>query len=155
MPSAQPSPAAKAIGYAEGTLKVHEIFDETVNCKHSLDEILVRLSERRDQRREAEEALRDRENEIASDLYGSNPDWSATKLDAASKSARQADPFHKALRSKISEILGAIDRLEHEKLVAETEIKIGVARMTELGGYLMYLAAVKNANTTEKPEKPA
>lgn len=146
MPTTQPSTGGKALRYAEETLGVHEIFTECVDARNRLDKVLTDLADLRDKRREAEEALRDREIEVAEEEWANHPEFSATKMDGHLKTIRHTDTFCRAARSKISDIASSIEGLDFDKLMLETDIKIAVARMIELGGYFNYLAAVKQAN---------
>lgn len=147
MSSAPTSPGLKGVRYAEDELNVHRIFEECVQAREKLDGILTDLSERRDKRRSAEEELRDREYEVAAEEWSKNPDFSATKMDQHLKRVRHMDPICHDLRQQVADSTSDIEGLEYDKAIAETDIKIAVARMHELGGYLYYLAAIKAAET--------
>ena len=54
------------------------------------------------------------------------------------------------LRVKREAAVSEIEGLEYDVRVIETDIKIAVGRLTELGGYLQYLAAIKLAQTHSK-----
>jgi len=152
MSSAQQSPAAKAIGYAEETLRVHHTYVEAERARAELEKAATKIAEWNALRREAEEALKDRDMELTANSWADHPDFSATKMEGFVRSLKQSDEFSRILRKKLSEYAGQLQRAEHDKLMAETDIRIAVARMNELGGYLSYLAAVKQANNTEKLE---
>jgi hypothetical protein len=147
MPSAEPSSGLKALRYAEDQLKVHGIYDEAVAARGRLDSVLTDLSERRDKRRAVEEDLRTREWEVATEEWGKHPDFSATKMDQHLKQARYIDPICMDLRASVTDLTSDIEGLEYDKTMLETDIKIAVARLQELGGFLNYLAAIKQAET--------
>lgn len=145
MSDVKPSPDLKGVRYAEDELSVHKIFEEAVDARKNLDGILTNLASMRDKRRDIEDGLRSREMELAGDEWGRHPDFSATKMEGHLKTARHNDFAHTALRGELNQIASDIDDLENDKAIAETDIKIAVARMTELGGYFNYLAAIKQS----------
>ena len=58
------------------------------------------------------------------------------------------------LRKQLTGVAAQVDGLELDLSVQQSIIKIETARMTELGGYFNYLAAVKEAETLTKLTKP-
>lgn len=145
MPSAETSAGLKAIRYAEDNLNVHGVYDEAQAARGRLDDLMTEIAGARDQRREAEEALRDREMELAADEWANHPEFSATKMDGHLKTVRHNDGFHRAARDKVAKIVSDIEGLEYDIRLAEVDIRIAVARLHELGGYFEYLAAIKQA----------
>ena len=146
--------ASKALEYAEVTLGVHTVYEEARTAHNGLDECLTRLSEARDNKRLLEYNLADREQEIIQQCWIDNPDMAQGKMDKFAKVQIHADAGWKAIRSQLAETLSEIDGLECDKTTLETGIKIAVSRLHELGGYLAYLAAVKQAASTNTTENP-
>lgn len=146
---------AKALSYAEDTLGVHTVFEETVTEKEQLDKLLTDLATKRDSRRDIELKMTDREMEVTIEERSNHPDMAVTRWDKHIKERFRDDDDLRALREQKFAVDSEIEGLEFDRQVTETTIKIGIARMTELGGYLNYLAAVKQASNIEKPEKPA
>jgi hypothetical protein len=66
------------------------------------------------------------------------------------KVVRNRDEAMKQYRIKLDTVTGEIQGLEYDAEMLRLQIKILVARMEELGGYLRYLAAVKEAQTLTK-----
>jgi hypothetical protein len=144
---------AKALDYAEGTLGVHSVFEETVTEKDKLDKLLTDLSEARDRRRDIELKVSDREMEVTSEERSKHPDMPVTRWDKHIKESFRDDDELRALREQRFNVDSEIEGLDFDRQIAETTIKIGIARMTELGGYLNYLAAVKQASQPVKPDQ--
>lgn len=150
---------AKALGYAENVLGVHSVYTGAVEARDKLDVLTSELSTLHDRKRMLTDRMTDREMEIASDERGKHPDMSQASMDKHMKVAVNSDPAVRALRDELRSVNDDIDGLEYDVRMVEHDIKIAVARMTELGGYLNYLAAVKQATTprsqeAEKQEQP-
>lgn len=148
----------KALRYAEDNLGVHQVWLDAQAAREKLDSLLTLLSESRDHKRDLELQLHDREMQVASDEYGKHPDMAQTRMDKHLKQALSQDAGWRAFRAEISRMTGEIEGLEYDKAVIETDIKIAVARLQELGGYLQFLAAIKqadNSNHSKKPENTA
>lgn len=132
-----------AIKYAEDTLGVHAAYNAAQTSRDSLDKILTDLGEARDQLRDREYRLADREMEVASDERGRHPEMSATAMEKHLKIALNNDDAVRELREQIARIRSDIEGCEYDREMAETDIRIQVARMNELAGYFQYLAVVK------------
>lgn len=143
---------AKAVAYAENDLGVHLIFEQTVQHTVTLDTLLADLDKAQDDKRRLLEEIADAEADLASDERGKHADMSAAAFDQHFKAAKRKDPDLRILRGSLDERLGEIQGLEFDIDLCKTRIKVGVARMEQLGGYLHYLAAVKAeaANKTNK-----
>lgn len=148
------SEALKALKYAEENLGVHKVYDDAHAGRLRLDDILTDLGKARDRKRDLEFRLHDTEMEIASAEYGKHPDMAQTRMDKHLKQALSKDDSWRELREQLSKITGDIEGLEYDRAVAEVDIKIAISRMSELGGYLVYLAEIKRAANTATPVKP-
>ena len=137
-----PSPGAKALAYAE-SLGVHAVYEKLIADREKLDALLTEVADLRDKRRLFEVTLEDREMEILSDERGKHPDMSQAGMDRHLKVANWSDEVHRAGRGHLAEVVSELDGLQFDRDIIEADIKIGVARLTELGGYLQYLAAIK------------
>lgn len=143
MTAPKPSSGAKALTYAEENLGVHTVHQEAKDARDRLDGILTELSDARDKRRQVEFLLGDAEMEVASEEWSKHPDMAVTRMEKHLKIAIQGNDACRELREQIAKLQGDIDGLEADAKMAETDVKIAVARLTELGGYLQYLAAIK------------
>lgn len=139
------------VTYAEETLGVHRVYEEVVAKRNELDDILGELSDKRDKRRVIEQGISDREMDIVSDERGKHPDMSEAGMTRHLKTVFAKDPLIAPLRQQLLELNNDIDGLEFDKAMAEYDIKIGLARMNELGGYLQYLAVAKLAAIPPNP----
>lgn len=136
-----------AVSYAETDLGVHAILEATLKAREKLDQTYSHLAEQRDAKRLAEQNLADREMEIAIEERGKHADLSATAMEKHLKMEIFKCEKWKKLRDEIREINDALDGFEYDRKIQERDIEIGCARMSELGGYLAYLASAKNAAT--------
>lgn len=137
-------PASDAIKYAEGALGVHRVYEKAVESRETLDETLTDLGKARDLLRDHEFRLSDREMEVASDERGRHPEMSATAMEKHLKIALNNDDAVRELREQVARIRSDIEGLDYDREIAETDIRIQVARMNELAGYFQYLAVVKD-----------
>jgi hypothetical protein len=138
-----------AVEYAENTLGVHEILAGALKAREDLDKVYTELSEQRDAKRLAEQNLADREMELAIEERGRHPEMSQAQMDKHIKAVYFKDETWRRLRDELREMTDALDGMEFDRRIKERDIEIGCARMNELGGYLAYLAAVKNASTAK------
>lgn len=150
MTNGTPSAGVKALRYAEEQLHVHSVYEAAQEIRESLDKTFTGLSEARDKKRDLESRIVDVEMEIASEERGKHPDMSAAAMEKHLKIALHRNDDWRELREQLSTTIGDIDGLEFDKSIYEVDIKIAVSRMTELGGYLQYLAAIKQSETTNK-----
>ncbi len=147
------SPALKALRYAEDNLGVNLIFEDAVNRKEKMDDVLTELSTLRDKKRDLQSRLNDKEMEVAADEWGKHPDMAAARMEKHVKIAYSNDGEIRGYREELNQISGQIEGLEYDKEILDTEIKIAVARMHELGGYLQYLAVIKEASIAREAKQ--
>lgn len=155
MPNATEPPRSKAIRYAEDNLGIHVIYDEAKAARDRIATLGEELIVARDAKRFTEEAMKDREIDLASEACGEHPDFSATKMEGHLKGVRHADDSHRQFREGLSRSSRRIDELEHAIRLAEIDVKVTVARMGELGGYLTFLAVVKEAEISRIKQREA
>lgn len=142
--------ANPALTYALETVGVDRVHDEARAHRDKLDGLYTELSTAKDAKRDLEFRLHDREMEVASDERGKHPDMSAAAMEKHLKVALARDDDYRSLREQLSKVIGDIDGLEYDVRLTETDIKIAVGRLQELGGYFNYLAAIKQAETAKK-----
>lgn len=136
-------PASKAIQYAEENLGVHAVYAAVTEARNKLDVVLTELGSERDKLRDLESRLTLSELEVASDERGRHPEMSATAMDKHLKIALSNNDAVRELREQVGRARSDIEGLDYDREICETDIKIGIARMNELAGYLQYLAVVK------------
>lgn len=145
---------SKALQYAETNLGVHACYQAAKDAHEALDDILNALDKAQDNRRILVDDIADREAELLIEERGKHPDQSATWLDQHMKQVKRKDEKLRDLRSMMNEAQARISGLEYDVDIQKHRIKIETARMEELGGYLHYLAAIKQAETLTKTTKP-
>lgn len=147
------SAARKALTYAETELGVNSVYLEVLSVRNKLDSTLTELSTARDKKRDLDERLQDREMEIRAEERARHTEMSAAAMDKHVKVALHNDDSVREYREQIQSTVSDIEGLEFDKSMHDTDIKIAVARLQELGGYLNYLAAIKQAALIKPPEK--
>lgn len=146
----EPSPERKAFDYAEQVLGVHQIHDQALVSRNHLEELHKQLLAERNRRRQLESALRDREMEVAEEVYNQHANESQAARDRLLKVALNNDGDVRETKEDLVTLAGQIDFLEFEVERVTQDIKIAVARMQELGGYLTYLAVIKQASNARQ-----
>lgn len=146
------SDGLKALRYAEEQIGVHKVYEDAKTARTALDGCLTDLGKARDQKRDLEFRLHDREMEVAADEYGKHPDMAQVRMDKHLKRALSQDDDWRELREQLSKVSGDIEGLEFDRSVFEADIRIAVSRLQELGGYFQYLAAIKQAETANNSE---
>lgn len=141
---------AKSIAYAESYLGVHSVYSDALQARDRLDEALTLLATYKDRRRALEQQLQDLEIEITSDEVGKHPQMSQAALDRHLKLEIPQNPEVRRIKSDLVDAISTIEGLEFDIRIAEADVKIAVGRMTELGGYLHYLAEIKKADQTKR-----
>lgn len=139
----------KALHYAETNLGVHKVYEEAQTARNKLKLVLDEIVKARSKKRDLESQLVDREMVLVSEERGKHPDFSATAMEAHMRRVKNDDDDCRELREMIASTASSIDRGEAAKVMAEVDIKIAASRLEELGGYLQYLAAVKNAQAND------
>jgi chromosome segregation ATPase len=140
-----PSPAAKALEYARNELRVDDVYKESRTILTQYDECLTALSEARDKKRDLDDAIDARKMEIIGDERAKHADMSEAAMDRHLRQVYRVDTRLIELKEQQRQAAGDVDGCEMDKLVHEQELKTLQARMTELGGYLNYLAAARLA----------
>lgn len=136
-----------ALTYAEQTLGVHSVYEQAEKALALLDEKLGELDVAQDDRRAIDDDILIKEMDLSVLERGRHPDHSEAALTRHLKEVLHKDETLRQLRvirrHKQAEVSGLELDIEHTKY----SIKVKVARMEELSGYLTYLAAVKNAES--------
>jgi len=142
-----PTAARKALNYAEKDLGVHAVYGAVLDLRDQLDASLTRLAEHKDTKRDLESAISDVEMDTTLEEAGAHPGMSVAAMERHLKQVLHKNPVLDDLRIKHSAVVAQIESVEYDVRVIETSIRIEVARLTELGGLLNYLAAIKNQQT--------
>lgn len=141
--------SAKALDYAENVLGVHKNYEIASGQLESLDEVLSDLDKAQDRRRQLEEQYADREVELISDMRGTHPNMSDTRFKSEFKGWEREDDKLRAIRIELNKVRSELDGLNIDAEMCRLRIRVSCSRMEELGGYLHYLAAVKQAAQTQ------
>lgn len=141
---------SQGIAYAEQQLGVHSVYSDARLARANLQAAIDEIYKARFKKREAEVQLTDREMEVAAEAWAAHPDFSAAKMDQHLKVAKHNDPKCRELREVIFDATSRIEAQDTSRVMYENDLKIAVSRLQELGGYLHYLAAIKQAHTASK-----
>lgn len=147
------SAGRKAVSYAEDTLGVNEIHLVALTARTELDASFTKISELKDFKRNAEQKVSERELELIGDEHGRHPELSVAAMERHLKLELPKDPLLRELRGNVTMAISDIEGVEYDIRVFEADVRIAVARLNELGGYLTYLAAVKSAETARLGHK--
>ena len=143
----------KAVTYAENKLGVHQVLQNAVDAQHELDGIFNDLDRLHENKRACADKVQDREVAVYVEERTKHTEMSATALDAHVKNVRREDKDLVKLREETNNNLNSIQGLEYDAEIQRNTIKMSCARMEQLGGYLNYLAAIKNADKADKAIK--
>lgn len=134
------------VAYAEDILGVNSILEQTMKARDELDKVLGVLDGLHDEKRSVEQKIESREMDIAIDERGKHSDMSQAQMEKHLKMVFHKDPELKKLKERLLEIQNSLSGADMDRKLQERTIEIGCARMNQLGGYLNYLAAAKNAS---------
>lgn len=141
--------SAKALKYAEDTLGVHECFETANSQLDVLDSVLSDLDKAQDRKRQLEDEYADREIELISEMRGVHPSMSDTRFKSEFKGWEREDDKLRGLRVELNKVRSEIQGIEIDAEMARLRIRVNASRMEELGGYLHYLAVVKQGALTQ------
>lgn len=129
--------------YAEKELGVNEVYAEAQRLSKALEDAQATLLEARGNKRSIEAEQYNREMDLVLDESEHHPEMSVAAMERHMKKVLFRDTRLKDLRDSHVAVVGEIEGLESEVRKIESDIKIVTSRMVELGGYLQYLAAIK------------
>lgn len=142
----------RGLAYAEETLGVHTVYTEAIALRENFARLQNELLKRRSDRRMAEDVNASREMDLTIEHRGRHPEMSEAAFGRHMKVVLHQDAQIQAGRDTLSGVEINIDRLQTDLRLVEIDLKVSVARLEELGGYFVYLAALKNAETCQ--DKP-
>lgn len=160
-------PTHPALAYAEVQLGVHKVYDEALQAASELDERLGDLDKAQDLRRALDQEIENLEMDLLIEERGKHPDHSEAAFARHLKEVHHKHDGLKMLKYKRNAAAGECAGAELDIDFIKSRIRIATARMEQLGGYLHYLAAVKQAEppaqvvtipqaeTTHKPQETA
>ena len=143
-----------ALQYAEVTLGVHAIYEEGRDTLERLELAINTLDDAQDTRRALDEQIANREMDLLIEERGKHPDHSEAAFTRHLKEVQYKDASLKDLRGKRAVAAGVVSGSELDVDFYRLRLKFTSARMEQLGGYLHYLGAVKNAEAA-MPLSPA
>lgn len=143
------SAARKSLDYAE-SLGLNSVYDQACVSRDRLDETLTELAELRDKKRALEARKTDLEMEVSISEHGKHHDLSQAALDRHLKAVYWKDPELTKVRSELLQLTNDIEGREYDVDLHNTDIKIAVSRLHELGGYFQFMAVIKQAAQIRK-----
>lgn len=148
-----PTPA-QSLAYAE-SLGVNSVYADALAKHNELGKKLLDLSNLKNRRRQLETYRSDREMEVLEDEQGKHRDQSATWLKEHVKIAYSNTADIRETRDEITSLVGEIELLEFEIDLLNQDIRIAIARLHELGGYLQFMAVIKSIDLNSKSDRNA
>lgn len=144
------SPEQRAADYATNTLGVDAVYAETREHYEALGTAHERVRTVRAERRTLAEEMAQRESQIVAEK---RPDYASdTAFKTALSGLLHDDQTHAKMRQHDRQLQADLETAEHAVREAEFGIRMGAARMTELGGLLTFYGAVKTTQTASKRE---
>ena len=137
--------ANSALTYAEQTLGVHAEHAKALEIQALIEATTAKIPKLLSLKRHLAETIADREVEITSDERGRHTDLSQAALDRHLKEVFRTDAALIELRERAHTNQSELDSEEYDLRALDSEMRLRVARMTELGGYFTYLAVTKYA----------
>lgn len=141
---------SRSLKYAEETLGVHACYQRAEGYRTSLDGTVSELDKAQDRKRILADLIADREMDLLIEERGKHATMSGAELERHMKIVKHQDSTLRGWRAELLGVSGQISGLEYDADMLRVSIKIEVARMEELGGYLKFLAAIKQAELTQK-----
>lgn len=141
------TPTHPALAYAEVQLGVHKIYEEGLQLSSQLDETLTALDKAQDERRDLDQKIEELEMDLLVEERGKHPDHSEAAFSRHLKEVYHKSSELRMLRFKRNAKAGECSGLELDMEFTKARIRLCSARMEQLGGYLTYLAAIKNAES--------
>lgn len=133
------------VAYAEDTLGVHAVYDETRDrlSQHAdaKDRYLTALKAVR----ELKGSMAEREAEITSDERGKNPDMKITAFKQHVAATCEQDSVYAAYADELAAEEANRDTAEQDMRHHELGVRALTARMYELGGLLEFYSAAKRS----------
>jgi hypothetical protein len=136
---------ANPVAYAEDTLGVNTVWTACQDASEGLITVVTELAAVRNEIRDIEAKVSYREMEVTESEWAKHPDMPVTRMDKHVKAAFLKDVDLQEFQAQLRSLRGKAERLDGMKIEGETIVRVTTARMIELGGYLQYLAAAKQA----------
>lgn len=137
-----------AVAYAEEDLGVQSVLEEANLAFEAFNNARRELLGMRATKRRIEGLIADREADVAMEIFRNADGASQAAVERHTKLEIGTDTTLRTLREQLREHLDDIDTQETEAALAKTRMEIAIARMTELGGYMQYLAIAKSTAKT-------
>lgn len=131
--------------WAEDELGVNSLYSEVKDIEQELEPMLHARRHVEADIRYSREEMDTYESELILREKNSNPDMSATAFERHIKLAIVADKNHSKMRNDLLDTQARLGKIEADIRMLELKLRGRTARLQELGGYLSYLAGVKNA----------
>lgn len=139
---------ANPVTYAETVLGVHEVFKYAEVLHDELVNRQLELEEAQKLKRQMADGVEQAEIALIIQKRGENSELSQTAFEKRIKEWMFQDKIVQQTRRHLSDSTSKVEYQEHLVRAVELKLKIQIARMNELGGYLQYLAAAKLATLT-------
>jgi len=133
------------VTYAEDTLGVHTVYSDAQDVHEELDKNLGIYATQAKRIRQANDAIDQREFDLAGELKAEDPSLSIEGMKRAIKDAHRTDETLNKMRKVLYDAQGKQEDAYAESETCKYRLRVLSARMNELGGLLAFLAAAKSA----------
>lgn len=147
--SSDPTPEKKALDYVT-SLGLNSVYEQAVAAHENLKKNQDQLLGAKTAKRSLESHKTDVEMELMEEERSRHPDMSQAQMDKHLKVAFSNNAEWRETRDQIEARQSAIDAYETQQHLLDSEIKITVARLHELGGYFQFMAVIKQAGEARK-----
>lgn len=145
------TPERKGWDYAL-SLGVNSTYDEAVAFRNELERVQQTLHELRGRKRDLEHFRSDVEMEVIEETRRTHPDWSVAEFDRQIKVVFSNESRLREVRDDLLALEGDIDLANYQITLIKADIDIRVARLTELGGLLQYMAVLKGTSEAKRSQ---
>lgn len=136
------------VTYAEDILGVHDVHKHALQLAQLLRDAQIEQTEARAEIRAVREQLAEREAIVSIDSRAEHSQATATEFARIIKIDLQQDERCRELRAKLNAALREQDRAEARVTSLERDLRTAQARMTELGGLLVFYGLRSTRSTT-------
>lgn len=142
--------AQNPVEYAEKALQVHKVYEEAVAAEAELQTIHNELAQCKIKENSLQQNISDREMDLLSEERGKHPEMSQAGMERHLKLVLHVDTAYREMIRELMEVHDTQTAQNANRSITESKVRVLTARMTELGGYLHYLAAAKESQTANR-----
>lgn len=125
----------------EADLDTEGVYRRSLDSRQALDQKMTELVNLREKKRQADQALSDKEVDLAMEYRAANAELSQTQFDKQVRWYVHKNPEWLALRDEANRLTGLVEAADADRSVLKRDIEIACGRMISLGGELFFRGA--------------